>query len=452
MKISIKLGLWIFFCILFIETFSMIFLHDHLVHSQVDQELQSLLARGNSHRAVLEISSDPGTLHHIGLMESHTDTMIVITNTKGKIILSSSNVDRSMQTILKMPIHSIPQNGQVLQSDWKNEKYISTVTKIEKKGKTTGYVYMFKQTDEIQKLISQLNGHFLLAFLLVLVFIVITIFILTKVLTKPLLSMLEATKKLSKGDFSVSLPAPSRDELGELSESIQTLARDLNYLKKERNEFLASVSHELRTPLTYIQGYSDIARRKEINEENRIQYLDIIHEESIRVSQLLKELFELAKLDQNTFSIKKERVDLCSFLNTIYEKVLPAFNNKGIQLKLACHKSIFIQIDPARFEQVILNLLDNSLKYSQEGTTTYLRATETNGNTQITIKDQGSGIPQEDLPYIFDRLYRVDKSRARATGGFGLGLAIVKQIVEAHGGEISVDSSPGTGTCFKVLL
>jgi two-component system, OmpR family, sensor histidine kinase ArlS len=452
MKISIKLGLWIFFCILFIETFSMIFLHDHLVHSQVDQELQSLLARGNSHRAVLEISSDPGTLHHIGLMESHTDTMIVITNTKGEIILSSSNVDRSMQTILKMPIHSLPQNGQVLQSDWKNEKYISTVTKIEKSGKTTGYVYMFKQTDEIQKLISQLNGHFLLAFLLVLVFIVITIFILTKVLTKPLLSMLEATKKLSKGDFSVSLPAPSRDELGELSESIQTLARDLNYLKKERNEFLASVSHELRTPLTYIQGYSDIARRKELDEENRIQYLDIIHEESIRVSQLLKELFELAKLDQNSFSIKKEKVDLSLFLNTIYEKVLPASKNKGIQLKLVCHKNIFIQIDPARFEQVILNLLDNSLKYSEEGTTTYLRATETNGNTQITVKDQGRGIPQEDLPHIFDRLYRVDKSRARATGGFGLGLAIVKQIVEAHGGEIIVDSKVENGTCFKVLL
>jgi signal transduction histidine kinase len=452
MKISIKLGLWVFFCILFIETFSLIFLHNHLVHSQIDQELQSLLARGNSHRDVLEISSDPGTLHHIGLMESHTDTMIVITNTKGKIILSSSNVDKSMQEILKEPIQSLPKFGRVMQSDWKKEKYISTVTKIEKISKTTGYVYMFKQTDEIQKLISQLNGHFLLAFLLVLFFTIITIFILSKALTKPLLSMLEATKKLSKGNFTVSLPAPSHDELGELSKSIQKLAMDLNYLKKERNEFLASVSHELRTPLTYIQGYSDIARRKELEEDKRIQYLDIIHEESIRISQLLKELFDLAKLDQNTFTIKKENVDLYNFLHSIYERVLPAFTNKGIQLNLVCSKSLFIEIDPARFEQVILNLLDNSLKYSEEGTIVYLRATETNGTVQITIKDQGSGIPQVDLPYIFDRLYRVDKSRARATGGFGLGLAIVKQIVEAHGGEITVESKIGIGTSFKIIL
>ena len=129
---------------------------------------------------------------------------------------------------------------------------------------------------------------------------------------------------------------------------------------------------------------------------------------------------------------------------------MPAFNHKGIQLKLVCHNSLSTEIDPARFEQVILNLLDNSLKYSHEGTTAYLRAIERNGKIQITVKDQGSGIPQEDLPYVFDRLYRV--SRARSTGGFGLGLAIVKQLVEAHGGEISVESKVGSGTCFKIIL
>lgn len=125
--------------------------------------------------------------------------------------------------------------------------------------------------------------------------------------------MKEATKKLSKGDFSVTLPRPSNDELGELSQSIQTLANDLNYLRQERNEFLASVSHELRTPLTYINGYADIAKRKELSESDRFKYLDIIHEESQRLSRLLKELFDLAKLDQNTFSISKEQIDFSIF-------------------------------------------------------------------------------------------------------------------------------------------
>jgi two-component system, OmpR family, sensor histidine kinase ArlS len=311
---------------------------------------------------------------------------------------------------------------------------------------------MFKNTDEVQKLISQLNKHFILASLLILFFLLITIYFLSKALTKPLISMKEATKKLSKGDFSVILPAPSHDELGELSHSIQTLATDLKFLKQERNEFLASISHELRTPLTYINGYADIAKRKGLDDTDRVQYLDIIHEESGRVSRLLNELFDLAKLDQNTFSIHKEKVDLCEFLQSVYEKILPAFNNKEIRLKLVCQKNIYIDLDSSRFEQVILNLLDNSLKYSNKNTTTYIRATEENETIQITIEDQGIGIPQEDVPYIFDRLYRVDKSRARATGGFGLGLAIVKQLVEAHGGKITVESQVGQRTSFKILI
>ncbi|PFO09744.1 two-component sensor histidine kinase [Bacillus sp. AFS076308] len=453
MKISIKLGLWFFISIVFIEAFSMIFLHEKLVHSQVHQELQALQARGNSHRAVLEINSDSATLHHIGLMESQTDTEVVITNTKGGILVSSTKINKNMENLLNKRINNLPRNGRILQPDWQNEKYIATVTAFNNKdGKKAGYVYMFRKTDEVQKLISQLNKHFLLASLLILIFMLITVFFLSKALTNPLISMKEATKKLSKGDFSVTLPPPSKDELGELSQSIQTLAKDLNYLKQERNEFLASISHELRTPLTYINGYAEIAKRKELDEADRFKYLEIIREESQRVSELLKELFDLAKLDQNTFSIFKEKVDLCVFLKSIYQKVLPAFKNKGVALKLVCHQTIDLNIDPSRFEQVILNLLDNSLKYSKENTTTYLRVSEGNETIEITIKDQGIGIPQEDLPYIFDRLYRVEKSRSRVTGGFGLGLSIVKQIVEAHGGEISVESQVGHGTSFTINL
>jgi signal transduction histidine kinase len=454
MKISIKFGIWFFFCVMFVEVSSMSFLHHNLVNSQVNQELQSLQTRGNSHRDVLEVSSDPATLHHIGLMESNTDTNIVITNRKGNILLSSRKIDKSMTEILKKPVKNLPREGRVIQPDWQKKKYISTVTEVDKGGKKFGYVYMFKQTDEIQKLISELDRHFLIASILTFFFMLVTIFILSNALTKPLTSMIEATKKLSKGDFSVSLPKPSNDELGELLRSIQVLANDLNYLKKERNEFLASISHELRTPLTYIHGYTDIARRKGLDEEERSRYLDIIYDESDRIGTLLKELFELAKLDQNTFSIKKQRVDLAAFLHSIYEKVLPAFKNKGIQLKLVCNQIYYFDLDPSRFEQVIFNLLDNSLKYSHEGTTTYIRVIEKGGNIQITIKDQGEGIPQEDLPYIFDRFYRVDKSRSRSTGGFGLGLAIVKQLIEANGGEISVESKTGHshGTSFTIIL
>lgn len=452
MKISVKYALWFFFCILVIEVFSMGFLHNNLVHSQVDREIHSLQARGNSHRAVLEISADPSTLHHIGLMESHTDTEVVITDTKGNVLVFSGNINSKILAVLNKSIPDLPRNGSIIEDDWQREPYIATVTAFNSHGIKAGYVYMFKNTNEVQKLIKQLNKHFLLASLLILFFIMITIFFLSKALTKPLISMKEATKKLSKGDFSVTLPTPSRDELGELALSIQTLANDLNHLKKERNEFLASISHELRTPLTYISGYADIASRQGLDEKDKAQYLNIIQEESQRVSQLLKELFDLANLDQNTFSITKEKVELCIFLKSVYERVLPAFKNKGTHLLINCPNNLFVELDPARFEQVILNLLDNSLKYSKEGATAFINVAENNETIQINIQDQGIGIPQEDLPYIFDRLYRVDKSRSRTTGGFGLGLAIVKQLVEAHGGEITVESKVGQGTCFIITL
>ncbi|MEK4534756.1 HAMP domain-containing sensor histidine kinase [Peribacillus butanolivorans] len=452
MKISFKLGLWMFVCIFLIETVSMIYLHNKVVHSRINQELESLKSRGNSHRDVLEISYDNSTLHHIGLMESHTDTDVVITNTKGDILLSSEKVNSGMKKILKKDLSQVPRKGLIIQSSWKEERYIATVTPFNSDKVNEGYVYMFKNTGDVEDLISQLNKHFLFATLLLLFFMLITIYFLSKALTRPLITMKEATTKLSKGNFSVSVPVRSKDELGELAQSIQSLANELNYLKKERNEFLASISHELRTPLTYIKGYADIARRKDLDIPERTQYLEIIHEESKRLNSLLDELFNIARMDVNTFTISKETVPLSSFLQSVYEKVLPAFTNKNIQLNLECKDNLFMDIDPSRFEQVLLNLLDNALKYSNEYTVTTIKATESIGNISISIIDQGVGIPRADIPHVFDRLYRVEKSRARATGGFGLGLSIVKQLVEVQGGTISVKSSIEQGTCFTIIF
>ncbi|CAH0343804.1 ATP-binding protein [Bacillus sp. CECT 9360] len=452
MKISLKLGLWIFICILLIESISMVFLHSNVVHSRIDQELEFLKTRGNSHRDVLEISFDPATLHHIGLMESHTDTDVVITNSTGKVLLTSEAVNSGMKKILNKPISQVPRKGRIIQSDWKKERYIATVTPFKTNGRNTGYVYMFKNTENVEEFVSQLNRHFLLASILIMFFMFITIFLLSKALTRPLILMKEATTKLSNGDFSVSVPVRSNDELGELAQSIQTLANELNYVKQQRNEFLASISHELRTPLTYIKGYANIAKRTDLGVQGRTQYLDIIHEESERLNRLLEELFDLARMDQNTFTITKKRVHLYPFLHSVYEKVLPAFKNKGIQLMLDCDNDLFIDLDPARFEQVLLNILDNALKYSKEGTVTTIQAFTKDGNVQIAITDQGMGIPYDDIPYVFDRLYRVEKSRSRETGGYGLGLAIAKQLVAVHGGTISVESSVGRGTRFRITF
>ena len=198
LKISTKLCLWIFICILIIETVSMTFLHKNVIHSLITEELETLKARGNSHRDVLENSFNPSTLQHIGLMEFHTDTEVVITDKNGEVLLSSKQLDIYMKKIIEQPFSQTSRNGLIVQSEWDKERYIATVTPFKTDDSKVGYVYMFENTENIKALVSKLNVHFVLAFIVLFFFMLMTIFFLSRALTKPLILMKESTTKLSK--------------------------------------------------------------------------------------------------------------------------------------------------------------------------------------------------------------------------------------------------------------
>ena len=451
-KISIKIGLLFFAAIFLLEGISMVFLHNNIIHSRVHEELAALKTRGNNHRDVLEASYHEDTVRHIAMMEARTDTQVVLTKPDGSIYMSSNNVPDEMKKILKATTKSVPHEGTILEDDWQHAAYIATISPVVIDKKVAGYVYMFQTTQKIKDLISGLNQHFLLAGLLSLLFMMVIIIFLTRYVTHPLIKMSEATKRISKGELSVSLPKLGKDEIGDLGVAIKVLASDLELLKNERNEFLASISHELRTPLTYIKGYTDIARRAETSHQDKNKYLEIIHEESVKLSNLVKELFHLAKMDENSFTIEKEEVHLLPYLKTIIEKVSPALKENNMDLILECTDSLYANIDSVRFEQIILNLLDNARKYSEPHTSITITVRLVDSKLQILVQDEGKGIPEEDLPRIFERFYRVEKSRTRALGGTGLGLSIVKQLVEAHGGTIEVTSRPNVGTTFRIAL
>ncbi|MEH7096216.1 HAMP domain-containing sensor histidine kinase [Neobacillus vireti] len=451
-KISFKISLLFFLAICLLEGISMFFLHNNIIHSRVHEELSALQTRGNNHRDVLEASFHEDTVRHIAMMEARTDTQVVLTKPDGSIYMSSNKVTDEMKKTIKSTPKRVPHEGLILEEEWKTAATIAAVSPVMIDKKVAGYVYMFQTTQKIRDLISELNKHFLLASLLTLLFMMMMIIFLTRFVTHPLIQMSEATKRISKGDLSVSLPKLGKDEIGDLGESIKVLAKDLEILKNERNEFLASISHELRTPLTYIKGYADIARRNDTTKEDKDNYLEIIHEESVKLSKLVKELFNLAKMDENTFSIEKEKVHLLPYFQSIIEKVAPALKENKMRIELNCSEHLYAHIDPIRFEQVILNLLDNARKYSEPDTKIIVSICQVDGKIHIQVQDEGKGIPKEDLPRIFERFYRVDKSRTRALGGSGLGLSIVKQLVEAHGGTIEAASSPSAGTTFKIIL
>lgn len=450
-KLSVKLGVLFFLIIFSLITFMFFFLHSGIAESRIEEELQNLQSRGNSHRAILEKQFDEEMIDHVVLMESESNTDVVITNESREILDSSSPFD-TFKKYIEIPLPSIPSDGQILEDKWDQEQFIATVSPIQMNNEPIGYIYMFQETSSVRSLIQQLNEHFIISGWLSVIFTFVIIIFLSKGITKPLIKMKEATSQISKGNFSVSIPVTSNDELGDLAKTIELLAMDLNYLKKERNQFLASISHELRTPLTYIKGYADIVKKRNLSKEEREKYLTIIVEETNRLANLIKELFDLAKLDQNSFIIEKETINLNQFFAKMEQKFTPIFHEKKMEFTMNYERNLYLIADSLRLEQIIFNLLDNSMKYSPSGGKVSLAVWEYKSEIHISIKDNGKGIPEKDIPYIFNRFYRVDKSRTRTLGGTGLGLAIVKELVNAHGAEILVKSKENVGTEFILIF
>ncbi len=452
-KLSFKIGLLFFVFILIIETFLFFILYANLANDRIEEVMNSLLARGNTHRDVLEDHFDQPTLDHVGIMESASEFIVVITNEYGDIIISSDPVEEDMMNVVNhVNNDEIPTEGKIVDDRWNEGKYIATDSPITINGEHKGHVLMFAKTSYVIRMVDQLSHQFLGASLVTVVLTIVTIFILSRFIAHPLIKMKEATEQLSKGNHNVELHTERKDELGELANSITKLSKDLKELKMVRNEFLASISHELRTPLTYIKGYADVINRSDTTEEEVKEYINIIREETGQLTVLIKNLFQLAKIDQNNFLIKCERVELYEFLENIAERIRPVLAKKKILLHVNCPNDLIVFIDPERFQQVVINMLDNAKKHSDEGTKIFIEVKQTKQYITIVTIDEGEGIPKQDLPYVFDRLYRVEKSRSRKNGGAGLGLSISKEIVESHGGSIEVQSQLGKGTRVIIKL
>jgi signal transduction histidine kinase len=450
-KISIKLSVLFFISMLFIEAVLFIFLYYELLNNRIEDETKALLTRGNSHSNVLEKHFDMVTLKHVVLMESEAPMIAVITDSDKRILVNSDDIDTTMKKIMNQT-KAIAEEGSLLESRWRTTPYLASASPILINNNLEGYVYMFTSNEKMRKVNDRLTFQFSLVGFFSLLLTAINAFFLTKFITQPLIRMKKATEQIIQGDQTDSLDIERQDELGELAKSIQFLSSNLNRLKKERTDFLANIAHELRTPLTYLKGYADIAQRETISREEKNEYLNIITEEAKHAAKLLTDLFELAKMDQHSFPIHKQKVDIVKLLNELKIKVKSAYMEKRVRLEVKGDNQAFIELDEERFSQVILNLLDNSLRYTKEGKEVSIEVCERGDRLIISVKDQGEGIPKEDLPFIWERLYRVDKSRSRKLGGTGLGLAIVKEIVEKHGGTIEAESELDVGTTMTISL
>ncbi|MDP4086879.1 MAG: HAMP domain-containing sensor histidine kinase [Bacillota bacterium] len=446
-SISTKLGL--LFSVVFLTLLLILgtILYGVFSNLFVDFVTSDLLNRGNSHANALQDDNSQKMLGHVLLMEKGGSTHVIVTDQNHKIVGSSIPPNREMKSqVLKFGKQRV---NQILDQDWKRDPYIVTISSI---GNKKGYVYMFYPTLVLRETVMVLKVLFLVTSIGTVLLGLGLIGFLSRKITKPLVMMKEATNKIASGKYQQTIQTKGNDELAQLSNSIQQLGEQLQFYEDTRNEFLSAVSHELRTPLTYIKGYSDVLVKGMIQSEEELKdYLLIINREAKRLSFLVNDLFEMGKLQTRTFQLNKEVADIHAIIQKVISTLKPEAEKKGIKIYFSSTEFQEIKIDAQRIEQVIYNLVENAIKYSDDGVIqldTFLQ----NEFMVIQVKDSGIGIPQNEIPKIWDQFYRVDKSRGRQTGGSGLGLWIVKQIIHAHNGELSVDSVENEGSIFSVYL
>jgi two-component system phosphate regulon sensor histidine kinase PhoR len=233
---------------------------------------------------------------------------------------------------------------------------------------------------------------------------------------------------------------------------------DVQRLENIRRDFVANVSHELKTPIASIKGFVETLLDGASDDPvDSRRFLDIIARQADRLASIIEDLLALSRIEQSegTGNLPRESVRIADLLSAVTVDCLPRAEDRSIRLDVTCDESITAEVNAPLFEQALINLVDNAIKYSDPGRTIWIGvATEpaTTGGVVITVRDEGCGIEAEHLPRLFERFYRIDKARSRKLGGTGLGLSIVKHIVQAHGGTVAVESEPGVGSTFTIRM
>lgn len=274
-------------------------------------------------------------------------------------------------------------------------------------------------------------------------------FLISRSFTRPVLEIKRVSETMASGDFSARVESKKQDEIGKLAETINNLGQQLSKTEQLRKDLIANVSHELRTPLSLIRGYAETIRDVTGNiPGNREKQLDIIIDETERLSRIVDDILNLSQLQSGYFNLNKSLFDIKETLTGVVGRYDVLSEKTGIKIVLQDSDNAILEADEPRIEQVLYNLINNAFNHTPEGGVITVRAVEFPDNVRIEVSDTGTGIPEEDIPHIWDRYFKAGNTGGRKTLGTGLGLAIVKGVLEAHQAVFGVESERDEGTTF----
>lgn len=270
--------------------------------------------------------------------------------------------------------------------------------------------------------------------------------LIAKIISKPIEEINKSAKVLAGGNYDIHFNGKGFREIEELSDTLNTAAVELNKVEELRRELLANISHDLRTPLSLIYSYAEMIH--DFPDEITPDETQVIMDEVQRLKTLVNDVLDISKLESGIQELNLVRYNLTRSAKETTERIAELVRNKGYSVSFKCDKEIFIYADETRVTQAIYNLLINAINYAGRNKVVTVCQTCSSGRVKIKVTDTGDGIASENLPYIWNRYYKVDKKHKRAVMGTGLGLSIVKKVIELHGGKYGVESEVGKGSTF----
>ncbi|NLT97535.1 MAG: HAMP domain-containing histidine kinase [Christensenellaceae bacterium] len=394
---------------------------------------------------------DAAALENIGVNALEEGLMIRVTDGDGAVLWDSREHNNGLcMAILKNMAENMRSYNTGFKGGYEEREFAVDAGGAAAGKVAVGYYGPYFYSDLDIQFLGTLNSLLLWAALGSVAVCLVFGAYMARRLTNPIARVVKAAGRIAKGDFNDRIDEESSTkEIAELTDSINTLAQTLGSQEALRKRLTADVAHELRTPLATLQSHVE-AFIDGVWEPNEAR-LKGFHEEILRLTKLVGELEQLSRYESENLVLNVETFDLAELVRGVAANFESEFTKKGIEVSLDTQEQ-YIEADRDKISQVFINLISNALKFTGEGGRVEIRVSGTPHAAKAEVRDTGVGISAEDLPYIFERFYRTDKSRNRATGGAGIGLAIVKSIVEAHKGSVTVESEPDKGSAFFVTL
>ena len=442
-----------------------------------DQKVNQTLAQdlAKEFRPFLTDSLDYAGIEHLihELMVMNPRVEIYLLDADGKILAFFAEPSKIKTKSVNLgPIHKF-LDGKVDFPIWGDDprnlavQKPFSVARVQIGQKVNGYLYIVLGGEQFDSASAMIKQSYIVRttainLLVTILFTAIVGLVVFGLLTKKFHAVTEVVKKFRTGDFESRIELKSDDEIGQLANAFNQMAdtivaslEELKRTDKLRRELIANVSHDLRSPLASMQGYLETILMKDatLEPEQRKKYTQVIYDNSVQLSNLVSQLFELSKLDAKQIQPKTEAFSMAELTQDVVMKFKPQAEKLKVNLETSLPKDFpMVQADIGLIERALSNLIENALHYTPKDGTVKVDLENQDDKVRIVVSDTGYGIPADELPLVFERFYRVEKSRDRTSGGTGLGLAIAKKILELHESTISVDSVVNQGTTLSFDL